>query len=76
MSILINGVPVRHTLCGKVLGLCIPRYELECGEECTDRQDVQAMSGDPGCFLQIHAVKSDGIVPACAGTTVQDRVHW
>ncbi|AWV34476.1 SGNH/GDSL hydrolase family protein [Paenibacillus odorifer] len=62
VSILINSVPVSRQM------LVAGRYWICVFRGMNDRvvknvrmvKDVQAMSGDPGCSLQIHAVKMDG----------------
>lgn len=62
ISILINSVPVSRQM------LVAGRYWICVFRGMNDRvvnnirivKDVQAMSGDPGRFLQIHAVKMDG----------------
>lgn len=62
ISILINSVPVSRQM------LVTGRYWICVFRGMNDRvvknvrivKDVQAMSGDPGCSLQIHAVKMDG----------------
>ncbi|MEK5417720.1 SGNH/GDSL hydrolase family protein [Paenibacillus sp. FSL L8-0708] len=62
ISILINSVPVSRQM------LVAGRYWICVFRGMNDRvvnnirivKDVQAMSGDPGCSLQIHAVKMDG----------------
>ncbi|MEW4431289.1 GDSL-type esterase/lipase family protein [Paenibacillus pabuli] len=62
ISILINGVPVsRQMLTAGRYWICIFRGMSE-GTVKNVRivKDVQAMSADPGCLLQFHALKSDG----------------
>jgi lysophospholipase L1-like esterase len=62
ISILINSIPVSRQM------LVAGRYWICVFRGMNDRvvnnirivKDVQAMSGDPGCSLQIHAVKMDG----------------
>ncbi|KAA8753894.1 SGNH/GDSL hydrolase family protein [Paenibacillus sp. UASWS1643] len=62
ISILINGVPVsRQMLTAGRYWVCIFRgMNTNVVKNVRIVKDVQAMSGDPGCALQIHAVKSDG----------------
>lgn len=62
ISILINGVPVsRQMVTAGRYWICIFRGMSE-GTVKNVRivKDVQAMSADPGCLLQFHALKSDG----------------
>ncbi|WP_217506478.1 SGNH/GDSL hydrolase family protein [Paenibacillus xylanilyticus] len=62
ISILINGVPVsRQMLTEGRYWVCVFRGMSE-GTVKNVRivKDVQAMSADPGCSLQMYAVKSDG----------------
>ncbi|MFX3648837.1 MAG: SGNH/GDSL hydrolase family protein [Paenibacillus sp.] len=62
ISILINGVPVsRQMLTAGRYWVCVFRgMNADVVKNVRIVKDVQAMSGDPGCSLQIHAVKSDG----------------
>ncbi|WP_340399948.1 SGNH/GDSL hydrolase family protein [Paenibacillus sp. FSL H8-0079] len=62
ISILINGVPVsRQMLTEGRYWICVFRgMNADVVKNVRIVKDVQAMSGDPGCSLQIHAVKSDG----------------
>ncbi|MCL6663040.1 SGNH/GDSL hydrolase family protein [Paenibacillus amylolyticus] len=62
ISILINGVPVsRQMLVAGRYWVCVFRgMNADVVKNVRIVKDVQAMSGDPGCSLQIHAVKSDG----------------
>ncbi|MEK4663667.1 SGNH/GDSL hydrolase family protein [Priestia sp. FSL H7-0729] len=62
ISILINGVPVsRQMLMAGRYWVCVFRgMNADVVKNVRIVKDVQAMSGDPGCSLQIHAVKSDG----------------
>lgn len=62
VSILINGVPVsRQMLTAGRYWICVFRGMNEnVVKNVRIIKDVQAMSGDPGCSLQVHAVKSDG----------------
>ncbi|NMI06817.1 SGNH/GDSL hydrolase family protein [Paenibacillus sp. SZ31] len=62
VSILINGVPVsRQMLTEGRYWVCVFRgMNADVVKNVRIVKDVQAMSGDPGCSLQIHAVKSDG----------------
>lgn len=63
ISIMINGVPVSRQMV--TAGRCwIPVFRGMDADKVKNVRivtEVQAMSGDPGCLLQIHAVKSDGI---------------
>lgn len=62
ISIVINGVPVsRQMLTTGRYWVCVFRG-MNAGVVKNVRivKDVQAMSGDSGCSLQIHALKSDG----------------
>ncbi|SLK17579.1 MULTISPECIES: SGNH/GDSL hydrolase family protein [unclassified Paenibacillus] len=63
ISILINGVPVsRQMLIAGKYWICVFRGMNEnVVKNVRIVKDVQAMNGDPGCSLQIHAVKSDGV---------------
>ncbi|WP_340015041.1 SGNH/GDSL hydrolase family protein [Paenibacillus sp. FSL K6-1318] len=63
ISILINGVPVsRQMLTTGRYWVCVFRgMNADVVKNVRIVKDVQAMSGDPGCSLQIHAVKSDGV---------------
>ncbi|WP_339243253.1 GDSL-type esterase/lipase family protein [Paenibacillus sp. FSL R5-0517] len=62
ISIVINGVPVsRQMLTAGRYWVCVFRgMNANVVKNVRIVKDVQAMSGDPGCSLQIHAVKSDG----------------
>ncbi|WP_145150650.1 SGNH/GDSL hydrolase family protein [Paenibacillus xylanexedens] len=62
ISILINGVSVsRQMLTAGRYWICVFRgMNANVVKNVRIVKDVQAMSGDPGCSLQIHAVKSDG----------------
>ncbi|MEK4529620.1 GDSL family lipase [Paenibacillus sp. BGI2013] len=62
ISILINGVPVsRQMLTAGRYWVCVLRgMNADVVKNVRIVKDVQAMSGDPGCALQIHALKSDG----------------
>ncbi|MEK3864525.1 SGNH/GDSL hydrolase family protein [Paenibacillus sp. FSL H7-0716] len=62
ISILINSVPVsRQMLVAGRYWICVFRGMNErVVKNVRIVKDVQAMSGDPGCSLQIHAVKMDG----------------
>lgn len=62
ISILINDVPVsRQMLAAGRYWLCVFRG-MNPGTVKKIRivKEVQAMSGDPGCYLQFHAVRTDG----------------
>ncbi|WP_339261565.1 SGNH/GDSL hydrolase family protein [Paenibacillus sp. FSL R5-0713] len=62
ISIVINGVPVsRQMLTAGRYWVCVFRgMNVNVVKNVRIVKDVQAMSGDPGCSLQVHAVKSDG----------------
>jgi hypothetical protein len=62
ISIVINSVPVsRLMLTAGRYWLCVFRGMNENAvKNVRIIKDVQAMSGDPGCFMQLHAVKFDG----------------
>jgi lysophospholipase L1-like esterase len=62
ISIVINSVPVsRQMLTAGRYWLCVFRGMNENAiKNVRVVKDVQAMSGDPDCSMQIHAVKSDG----------------
>jgi len=62
ISIVINSVPVsRLMLVAGRYWICVFRGMNEINiKNVRIVKDVQAMSGDSGCFLQIHAVKFDG----------------
>lgn len=62
ISIVINSVPIsRLMLTTGRYWLCVFRgMNSETIKNVQIIRDVQAMSSDPGCCLQIHAVKSDG----------------
>ncbi|WP_440114733.1 SGNH/GDSL hydrolase family protein [Paenibacillus sp. QZ-Y1] len=62
ISILINGVSVsRQMLTEGRYWICVFRgMNGNVVKNVRIVKDVQAMSGDPGCSLQVHAVKSDG----------------
>lgn len=62
ISIIINSAPVsRQMLTAGRYWICIFRGMSEnVTKNVRIVKDTQAMSGDPGCTLQIHAVKSDG----------------
>ncbi|WP_379144458.1 GDSL-type esterase/lipase family protein [Paenibacillus sp. sgz500992] len=62
ISILINSVPVsRQMLTAGRYWVCVFRGMNEnAAKNVRVVKDVQAMSGDPGCYMQIHAVKTDG----------------
>ncbi|HWT75128.1 MAG TPA: SGNH/GDSL hydrolase family protein [Mobilitalea sp.] len=62
ISILINSVPVsRQMLTAGRYWICIFRGMNEnIVKNVRIVRDIQAMSGDPGCMLQLHAVKCDG----------------
>ncbi|EBD8094829.1 GDSL family lipase, partial [Salmonella enterica] len=63
ISILINGVPVsRQMLTAGRYWICVFRGMNEnVVKNVRIVKDVQAMNGDPGCSLQIHALRSDGV---------------
>ncbi|WP_058300700.1 SGNH/GDSL hydrolase family protein [Gorillibacterium timonense] len=62
ISIVINSAPVsRQMVTAGRHWICLFRgTNAEAVKNVRVTKDVQAMSGDPGCRLQIHAVKSDG----------------
>jgi lysophospholipase L1-like esterase len=62
ISIVINSVPVsRRMLTAGRYWICIFRGMNEnVMKNVRIVKDVQAMSGDPGCYMQIHAIKFDG----------------
>lgn len=62
ISIVINSVPVsRQMLTEGRHWICVFRGMNENAvKNVRIVKDVQAMSGDPGCYMQIHAVKFDG----------------
>ncbi|GAS84151.1 SGNH/GDSL hydrolase family protein [Paenibacillus amylolyticus] len=62
ISILINGVSVsRQMITAGRYWICVFRgMNTNVVKNVRIVKDVQAMSGDPGCSLQFHAVKSDG----------------
>ncbi|OPG97466.1 GDSL family lipase [Chryseobacterium mucoviscidosis] len=63
ISILINGVPVsRQMLTAGRYWVCVFRGMNEnVVKNVRIVKDVQAMNGDQGCSLQIHALRSDGV---------------
>lgn len=62
ISIVINGVPVaRQMITAGRHWLCVFRgMDKNTVKNVSIVKDVQAMSGDAGCYLQIHKVKFDG----------------
>ncbi len=62
ISVLINGAQVsRVMLTAGRYWLCVFRgMNSDKIKNVRIMKDVQAMSGDPGCLLQLHAVKTDG----------------
>ncbi|PYE48861.1 SGNH/GDSL hydrolase family protein [Paenibacillus barcinonensis] len=64
IRIVINGVPVSRQMLTSGRGwLCIFRgLNPEAVKNVRIIKDVQAMSGDPGCLLQLHAVRTEGVM--------------
>jgi hypothetical protein len=62
ISILVNGEPVsRQMVTAGARWICVIRgMNANAVKNVRIVKDVQAMSGDPACSLQIHAVKTDG----------------
>lgn len=62
ISIVINSVPVsRQMVTEGRHWICVFRgMNKKAVKNVRIIKDLQAMSGDPGCYLQIHAVKCDG----------------
>ncbi|AIQ59350.1 SGNH/GDSL hydrolase family protein [Paenibacillus borealis] len=62
ISILINSVPVsRQMLNAGRHWICVFRgMNPDAVKNIRIVKEVQAMSGDPGCYLQFHAVRTDG----------------
>jgi lysophospholipase L1-like esterase len=62
ISVLINSVPVsRQMLNAGRYWICVFRgMNRDTVKNIRIVKEVQAMSGDPGCYLQFHAVRTDG----------------
>ncbi|GGH65300.1 acetylxylan esterase [Paenibacillus silvae] len=64
ISVVVNGVPVSRQMLTSGRGwLCIFRgMNPDAVKNVRIIKDVQAMSADPGCLLQFHAVRTDGVM--------------